>query len=696
MKNHLQYFIIFIIKILMIILIKTKNTEIDTSDYFGYLLENNCKSMTFEWNNIALWAINTNKGLKDKFVTLLKGVSGQIKPGEMIMIMGPSGGGKSTLLNALSGQIPVGAKTQGTILYNEKSRNLKYWFEEIGYVEQDVNLIDELTIEEYLMYCYWFGKQKTKSKLQRANKNKKRQVHIEAFTTENHSIGSKVINTDTTTYVELKASEVVNNIIKELNLGKVRKNKIKRLSGGEKRRVGIGSVLVTDPSIIFLDEPTSGLDTLTALKIIKILKKLAVDKQKSIILSIHQPSLEIYYLFDQLVLLSEGNIMYYGSVHEVERYFSAKGFNRREHVTIPEHIMEICSNDFKTENPELFNSENGIFKDNIIKQDPKILKVKNDFYINIKPSVDHIYYLLSRRLMILKKKKIAFLKSFAWNFLIILIILICKYLYVQSLTKIVIFQPNRQSENIINESELRSEIILNFLGTFLMVIYSYLNASEIISSISTYFEELDLIKSEIRNQYYSASSFFCSVVIYAIIKELFICIPALLIFLAIFRVFDLCVFLSFLLPPLVSVPFGLFIATIVPFQGLSAIIGCIFAAITSFPITLSWKIISLVCKYTPSYKQFLYLTYVTILFPPIYLTASIGHIINRNPKFQSEASETLIYPHLKFLYEYTFVPWVLYSMVVVSTIICIICGIFIMGSKTKPDIRMALQKNLIQ
>jgi ABC-type multidrug transport system ATPase subunit len=90
---------------------------------------------------------------------------------------------------------------------------------------------------------------------------------------------------------------------------------IKGISGGEKRRTSIAYELITDPTVIILDEPTSGLDSLTSFIIMKYLKKLAKDESKTVVFTIHNPNSEIFELFDRLILISEGNIIYQGKAN---------------------------------------------------------------------------------------------------------------------------------------------------------------------------------------------------------------------------------------------------------------------------------------------------------------------------------------------------------------------------------------------
>lgn len=98
------------------------------------------------------------------------------------------------------------------------------------------------------------------------------------------------------------------------------------VSGGERKRVSIGHEMLVDPSLLFLDEPTSGLDSTTALRIIKTLQDMA-KSGKTIITTIHQPSSTVYHMFDKMILLSEGHLLYYGDGHQAMSYFASIHFS---------------------------------------------------------------------------------------------------------------------------------------------------------------------------------------------------------------------------------------------------------------------------------------------------------------------------------------------------------------------------------
>ena len=125
---------------------------------------------------------------------------------------------------------------------------------------------------------------------------------------------------------EAEQDQRINRLIKDLGLedcqntivGSVLK---KTISGGERKRTAIAVELITNPQLVLLDEPTSGLDAFTATKICKVLQKLAREKGKTIISTIHQPSSQSFALFDRLILMADGHIVYQGPAVESANYF---------------------------------------------------------------------------------------------------------------------------------------------------------------------------------------------------------------------------------------------------------------------------------------------------------------------------------------------------------------------------------------
>lgn len=244
--------------------------------------------------------------------TILHGISGYVRAGTMLAVMGSSGAGKTTLLNLLAGRISSkGAHASGEVLVNGEPRNYHQFKKLAAYVLQDDDMFAELTVEEQLTYAALL---RLPARIPRKKKLAR-----------------------------------VSRVIQELGLSKARNtmvgNEIVRgVSGGERKRVNIGTELVTDPSLLFLDEPTTGLDAFNALNVMLSLRQLA-SNGRTIVSTIHQPRSTIFALFDQLCLLSEGRIMYFGPARDAVSYFAALNFHNPANFNPADFFLDLLSID---------------------------------------------------------------------------------------------------------------------------------------------------------------------------------------------------------------------------------------------------------------------------------------------------------------------------------------------------------------
>jgi ABC-type multidrug transport system ATPase subunit len=208
------------------------------------------------------------------------------KGGRMIAIMGASGCGKSTLFNVLNGNEKP---SKGKVLINGKSvhENLEELEGVIGYIPQDDVLNEHLTVFQNLYFSAKFS----------FGKWSEDKIKIEVDKTL-HSLG----------ITEARDTEV----------GSVSRKKI---SGGQRKRLNIGMELIRQPSVLFVDEPTSGLSSRDSVKTMELLKDLAING-KLVFVIIHQPSAEIFKMFDHLIVLDKGGYpIYYGNSLEAVPYF---------------------------------------------------------------------------------------------------------------------------------------------------------------------------------------------------------------------------------------------------------------------------------------------------------------------------------------------------------------------------------------
>ncbi|KAK8527475.1 hypothetical protein V6N13_085308 [Hibiscus sabdariffa] len=261
-------------------------------------------SNTFE--DYFRWIVccGRNRDRPEKFI--LKSVDCEARPGQITAIAGPSGAGKTTLLEILAGKIPPCEVSAGDVLVNGRPIDVKHFRRVSGYVTQDDALFPLLTVEETLMY----------SALLRLPGGKK------------------------------EAGCRVKGLLKELGLEHVAGSRIGEgsnngISGGERRRVSIGVDLVHDPAVILIDEPTSGLDSASALHAMTLLKSMAVNQGKTIILTIHQPGFRILELFDRVVLLSNGFVVHNGELHLLEERLKLSDHRIPRHVNVLEFAIDV-------------------------------------------------------------------------------------------------------------------------------------------------------------------------------------------------------------------------------------------------------------------------------------------------------------------------------------------------------------------
>ena len=207
-----------------------------------------------------------------------------LRSGEFLAVMGGSGTGKSTLLSILNGTL---TPQEGRITINghdisePQARNL------IGFVPQDDLLIEELTVYQNLYYTA--------------------KLCFEGMSEE--EIDKRVIKT-------LKDLELDG--AKDLKVGSPIR---KYISGGQRKRLNIALELIREPAVLFLDEPTSGLSSADTEKVINLLKEQTL-KGKLIVANIHQPSSDVYKLFDRLWLLDKGGYpVFDGNPIEAITYF---------------------------------------------------------------------------------------------------------------------------------------------------------------------------------------------------------------------------------------------------------------------------------------------------------------------------------------------------------------------------------------
>lgn len=209
--------------------------------------------------------------------TALKGISFEVKKGEIVGLLGPNGAGKSTTMNIITGYISATSGTvtiDGTDILKDPINAKK----KIGYLPEIPPVYGDMTVEEYLLFV---------ARLKKTPKSKLR--------------------------------EQVEKIITLISLSDVRKRLIKNLSKGYRQRVGLGQAIIGDPEVLILDEPTVGLDPKQIIEMRNLITSLS--KNHTIILSSHILS-EISAVCDRMIIINKGEVVAEGTTDELSKRLS--------------------------------------------------------------------------------------------------------------------------------------------------------------------------------------------------------------------------------------------------------------------------------------------------------------------------------------------------------------------------------------
>ncbi|XP_076032222.1 protein scarlet-like isoform X2 [Oratosquilla oratoria] len=254
------------------------------------------EGITLTWRDLSVYVPQKKSWFRRDskyrpFKRVLNNVSGAVRPGSLVALMGSSGAGKSTLMNALANRTPGEVMVDGDILVNGRTAT-RHMSGLSGYVHQDDLFVGSLTVKEHLTF-------------------------MARLRMDRRSTGSE-------------RSARVHELLKELGLTRAQNTRIgtpgmdKSLSGGERKRLAFATEILTDPPLLFCDEPTTGLDSYNARKLVKMMKEMAA-RGKTILCTIHQPSSEVFAMFDKLLLLAEGRVAYMGSSSGALDFFDGLG-----------------------------------------------------------------------------------------------------------------------------------------------------------------------------------------------------------------------------------------------------------------------------------------------------------------------------------------------------------------------------------
>ncbi|KAH7845867.1 hypothetical protein Vadar_006860 [Vaccinium darrowii] len=274
-------------------------------------------------------------------MAILHDVSGIIKPGRLTLLLGPPSSGKTTLLQALAGELHCDLKVSGNVTYNGCGMNEFVPQRTSAYTSQNDLHIGELTVRETLAFsarCQGVG-----SRYEMLTELSRREKEANIMPDPDLDIYMKAISLE-----GQEANVVTDYVLKILGLEvcadtMVGDQMLRGISGGQKKRVTTGEMLVGPARALFMDEISTGLDSSTTFHIVNSIKQSIHILQGTCVISLLQPAPETYDLFDDIILLSDGQIVYQGPRENVLEFFEHMGFKCPDRKGVADFLQEVTS-----------------------------------------------------------------------------------------------------------------------------------------------------------------------------------------------------------------------------------------------------------------------------------------------------------------------------------------------------------------
>ncbi|KAF0920711.1 hypothetical protein E2562_036412 [Oryza meyeriana var. granulata] len=274
-------------------------------------------------------------------MTVLHDVSGIVKPRRMTLLLGPPGSGKTTLLLALAGKLNNMLKVSGKVTYNGHGMDEFVPQRTAAYISQHDLHIGEMTVRETLAFsarCQGVGSRYDMlTELSRREKaeNIKPDQDIDVYMKAS-AIGGQESSVVTEYILKILGLDICADTI-------VGNEMLRGVSGGQRKRVTTGEMLVGPARALFMDEISTGLDSSTTYQIVNSIGQTIRILGGTAVISLLQPAPETYNLFDDIILLSDGQIVYQGAREHVLEFFELMGFRCPPRKGVADFLQEVTS-----------------------------------------------------------------------------------------------------------------------------------------------------------------------------------------------------------------------------------------------------------------------------------------------------------------------------------------------------------------
>ncbi|TMW67516.1 hypothetical protein Poli38472_011136 [Pythium oligandrum] len=265
---------------------------------------------------------------------ILKDVNGVFKPGTLTLILGQPGSGKSSLLKILAGRFPVtkNVSMEGEVTYNGTQQhdiNMRLP-QYVSYVTQRDNHFSTLTVKETLEFAHTCcGGPELPERDER---------HYTRGSPEENKLGLDAARALNKHYPEI--------VLQQLGLENCQNTVVgdalvRGISGGERKRVTTGEMSFGNKFVNLMDEISTGLDSAATYDIIKMYRSLAKKLRKTIVMALQQPAPEVFALFDDVMILNQGHVMYHGPRDQALGYFENLGFSCPPDRDVADFLLDL-------------------------------------------------------------------------------------------------------------------------------------------------------------------------------------------------------------------------------------------------------------------------------------------------------------------------------------------------------------------
>ncbi|KAG6546835.1 hypothetical protein Mapa_011688 [Marchantia paleacea] len=476
--------------------VRYKNLSIEAKAHVGG------RSLPTLYNNFVntLEALATSLHIpvsKKTKIPILRDVNGIIKPGRLTLLLGPPASGKTSLLLALAGKLDKKLKVTGEVTYNGHTMDEFIPQKTSAYISQHDLHVAEMTVKETLEYSAKSQGIGTRYDLlaELIKREKELGIHPEP---------------DIDFYMKATAmQEVASGVVTEYTLKilgldicsdtMVGDEMIRGISGGQKKRVTTGEMIVGPTKTLFMDEISTGLDSSTTFQIVKCLRDICHNMENTVVMSLLQPPPETFAHFDDIILLSEGQIAYHGPRENVQEFFEYCGFKCPERKGIADFLQEVTS---RKDQEQYWSNKNRPYEFVPVQEFTEMFQTKFHVGVKLQRDLETPYnksashkaslvtekYTVSRRelLRINFEKEMLLLKRNAF----VSIFRIVQLSFVALITMSTFLRTEMHRETFADAQLYASAI---FFGIIMVMFNGYVELSLTIARLPVFFKQRDLL-----------------------------------------------------------------------------------------------------------------------------------------------------------------------------------------------------------